>query len=255
MDNNMKIEFGKRLRVQREKKGFSRASLGLRLGISPKTIQSWENGRTFIENLSLIPALEAELDASISALITDAIAAMDGKAAASPRERKVQSRAGPIVPAFALRAERIGCLPAPAALADEFVAVPIVKSPAAAQAVAGLAPRDIVGHVIIPGDWVPRGGVMVAFRAGDNGLAPRIPLGATVIVDRRSYPPAKVLDRLMAFWVRNKGLRLRRLARHPRSRRLLGVSSLETRRGTIVFRPDKGDLLLGRIVGVLAPVE
>ncbi|MDR1535410.1 MAG: helix-turn-helix domain-containing protein, partial [Planctomycetota bacterium] len=48
MSKNIKFEFGRLLRQSRDAKGMSRVSLARRLGISPKTIQSWEMGRTFI---------------------------------------------------------------------------------------------------------------------------------------------------------------------------------------------------------------
>jgi transcriptional regulator with XRE-family HTH domain len=255
MKGNLKLEFGRRFRDARDRLGFSRASLGLRLGISPKTIQSWEMGRTFIEDLSLIPALEAELDISISAIIAEAVGALGGTAPGSPRARKTEAKAGPILPTFQLHSARAGSSPSPEALAEAFVAVPIVKTTSAAKPVAGLAPRDIAGHVIIPSEWVPRGGVMVAFRVSDSGLAPMIPLGSTVIVDRRPYEPDKMAHRVLAFWLQNKGMRLRRLERHPESGKLLGMPSSETQRGMVVYRPAQGDTILGRVVGVLAPVE
>ncbi len=67
--DTIKTKFGKLFRAARDTKRLSRAALGMRLGISPKTIQSWENGRTWIEKLSLIPAIESELDVSISEII------------------------------------------------------------------------------------------------------------------------------------------------------------------------------------------
>lgn len=53
--------FGEKFRLARDEMNFSRAKLAKKLGISPKTIQSWEIGRTFIEDLSLIPKLNRTL--------------------------------------------------------------------------------------------------------------------------------------------------------------------------------------------------
>ncbi len=75
MPKDIKAEFGRLMRLSRDAKGMSRATLAMRLGISPKTIQSWEMGRTFIERLDLIPQLEAELECSLSTLIAKATGA------------------------------------------------------------------------------------------------------------------------------------------------------------------------------------
>lgn len=54
--------FGEKFRLARDDASLSRAKLAKKLGISPKTIQSWEMGRTFIEDLSLIPKLNRALN-------------------------------------------------------------------------------------------------------------------------------------------------------------------------------------------------
>jgi len=65
----IKDKFGKAFWAARKAKQFSRAELAMRIGVSPKTIQSWENGRTFVEKLDIIPLIEKELGVPFSKLI------------------------------------------------------------------------------------------------------------------------------------------------------------------------------------------
>jgi transcriptional regulator with XRE-family HTH domain len=255
----IKREFGKKFRAARDAKKLSRAALGLRLGISPKTIQSWEMGRTFIEDLSLIGPIERELGISVSGLIAEATNPQAGAVAAEapavyPR-RRGRPKAGPVDLAFQLQAVSGPAFPEAERLADAFVAVPQVRPGAAMKDVADLAEADIVGHAVIPSDWVPRGGVLVAYRMAESTLAPIIPLGAQVVVDRRKVDPDKVMNRLVALEIRGKGLRIRRLMVDPATGRTVGMPTAESRRGKVPFRPDSGDRILGRVVGVIAQQE
>ena len=88
MAPTIKQIFGKMLRKARDNKGLSRGTLADRLGISPKTVQSWEEGRTFIANLSLIPILDEMLDISVLQLTGDAISAFTKKRVLSKPKRK-----------------------------------------------------------------------------------------------------------------------------------------------------------------------
>jgi transcriptional regulator with XRE-family HTH domain len=67
----MKQRFGKTLRKARDSNRLSRAKLGEMLGVSMKTIQSWEMGRTFPEDLDLIPDLENFLGIRFDRILTE----------------------------------------------------------------------------------------------------------------------------------------------------------------------------------------
>lgn len=252
---DIKKRFGKYLRAARDSKKLSRATLSVRLGISPKTIQSWEIGRTFIEDLALIPPIEAELDIAICELIARATRSGRGDVAAESATAYGKRRlvkAGPIPPHFDMHTVKSKSLPAPEKLEGGFAAVPLLRPKAIIKAVSNLTKRDISEYVVIPGEWVPRGGVIVAFRMSDSGMVPMIPLGATALVDRRPLNVTKALNKVVALNLHKKGVRIRCLIREPISNNLIGMTALEGQRGKALFRPELGDTILGPIVGVLA---
>lgn len=273
MPKDIKAEFGRLMRLARDSKGMSRATLAMRLGISPKTIQSWEMGRTFIERLDLIPQLEAELECSLSALIAKATGATvpgaspaESGGAVSPMvseaqmgsvsQQKLQTRPGPLSPKFSV----VPLSPAaaeidPERLESEWAAVPLLKPSAVLTPVFGIHPRDILRHVIIPREWIPRAGVLVAVRMGDSAMMPMIPLGATVVIDMRSMQVDKALARIAALEFAGKGLRIRRVVRDMAGERYYGAGMTEHGRAQIQIRPNKGDRILGEVIGVMASVS
>lgn len=271
MPKDIKAEFGRLMRLARDTKGMSRATLAMRLGISPKTIQSWEMGRTFIERLDLIPQLEAELECSLSGLIakaTGATAPGAGESDAdtgfavvteaqmgSASQQKLQTRPGPLSPKFSVvplpgSTEELD----PEKLESEWVAVPMLKPTAVLNPVFGLQPRDIIKHVIIPREWVPRAGVLVAVRMGDSAMMPMVPLGATVIIDMRPMNMEKALSKIAAIDFVGKGLRIRRVVRDMAGERYFGASMTEHGRAQIQIRANKGDRILGEVIGVMASI-
>ncbi len=259
MSNEIKAEFGKKFREARDQKKLSRATLGVRLGISPKTIQSWEMGRTFIEDLSLIPAIESELDISVSNLIARATMINETMAAeAAPAYGPSNTnppKAGPFAPTFTVHALHENAMPSEAELENEFVSVPLLKPQAVLKQIPDLESDDIQSHVIIPGSWVPRGGVLVACRMGDSGMNPMIPLGAIVIIDRRPAELSKMAERVVAIEAHGKGLRIRKLVSDPLTKKIWGMTTIEGRRGKFEYREDMGDKVVGRVVGIMAQPE
>lgn len=258
MSKSVKLAFGKRFREARDGKKLSRAALGQRLGISPKTIQSWEMGRTFIEDLSLIPAIEVELEISVSDLIAEATGtgACNGtEDTARPVDGGSHVLAGPAKPSLQVHVQALTNMPDHEELIKDVVAVPMIRSRAEHKPVSELTPDDIHQYVVIPGSWVPRGGVLVAYRMGDSGMLPMMPLGATVIVDRRAMDLEKSIDQVAALFFESKGVRIRKLVRDRKSGRFLAQTIIEGRRTSLPFRPDQGDSILGRVVGVLAQPE
>ena len=129
--------------------------------------------------------------------------------------------------------------------------MPRIKPKSLVLPVSQLTRADLVGHALVPVEWVPRCGVLVATRMGDSGLAPHIPLGATVILDRRPMTTEQAIDKLVAMHVSDRGVRLRRLVRGA-NERFLGETGVPGNRGSVAFRPARGDVLLGRVIGQLA---
>lgn len=260
MSREIKTDFGRMFRAARDQKRISRAALSVRLGVSPKTIQSWEMGRTFIEDLSLIPLIESELGISVSDLIGRATSAPDlddemvAETGATYRHSPLP-KAGPLALQFALHpVEELGTLDEKE-LSNHFVAIPVVKPSTVEKEVSKLSRSDILDYTVIPAAWAPRGGVLVACRMCDSAMAPMIPLGSIVILDRRPYPVEKALNHVMALFLTNKGTRIRRLVMDTVTKKVYGLPAGEGRRGLIQFREDLGDQVLARVIGVLARPE
>ncbi len=267
MPKDIKAEFGRLMRLSRDAKGMSRATLAMRLGISPKTIQSWEMGRTFIERLDLIPQLEAELECSLSALIAKATgatvatgmvvqetsAALEEHQMGAASQQKLLTRPGPLSPRFTLTTAAAAAANGGADRFEiDWVSVPMLKPGAVLNPVFEIQPRDVMKHVIIPREWVPRAGVLVAVRMGDSAMMPMIPLGAVVIIDLRPVPLDRAIGRIAAMDFVGKGLRIRRVVRDMAGERYYGASITEHGRAQIQIRPTKGDRVLGEVIGVLA---
>lgn len=271
MPKDIKAEFGRLMRLSRDAKGMSRATLAMRLGISPKTIQSWEMGRTFIERLDLIPQLEAELECSLSTLIAKATGATVASPQPAPEvigngntndmqmgtasQQKLLTRPGPLSPKFNLStAAAIAANGDAEKFEIEWVSVPLMKPNAVLSPIFETQPKDIIRHVIIPREWVPRAGVLVAVRMGDSAMMPMIPLGATVVIDLRPIPLEKALSRIAALEFAGKGLRIRRVVRDMAGERYFGASMTEHGRAQMQIRPNKRDRILGEVIGVLASI-
>lgn len=82
----IKSRFGKLFKAEREKlrsrslkkdgskvnRNMSRREMAEILNVSPKTIQSWEMGRTFIDKLLLIPKIYYAFGIEVTALVYEA---------------------------------------------------------------------------------------------------------------------------------------------------------------------------------------
>lgn len=260
MSENIKVEFGRRFRAARDAKKMSRAALGIRLGISPKTIQSWEMGRTFIEKLSLIPSIEAELGISISAMIENATKGGEMMAAEAPavytgKAKKARLCAGPLPVTVNVVPEKVGKAFSAEELGNKLIAVPLLKPSAAHKDIPELTTKDVADYTVIPGAITPRCGVLVAFRMSDSSMVPMIPLDGTVIVDRRKVEIPQVFNKVVAIYIKGKGLRIRRLIKEHVSGKMYGMTALEGQRGRLPFRPEKGDFVIGKVIGVFAQPE
>jgi transcriptional regulator with XRE-family HTH domain len=89
----IKKSFGEKLKVSRLAAGYSRAKLAAELGISAKTIQSWETGRTFPENMSLIPIIESRLGFFIPDMLSETVREETGSGSqkVAPQEDTAQA--------------------------------------------------------------------------------------------------------------------------------------------------------------------
>lgn len=250
MKGSLKEEFGARFRAARDARKLSRAALGVRLGVSPKTIQSWEMGRTFIEDLSLVPAIEAELGITFAGLLGQVPAADSERrpTPAAPRSLR-HAVAGPLQPQVLV--EDHGTVDG-GGVKEGYVAAPVVRPGSAYKEVADLVGKDILRYGLFPNEWCPRGRVVVAFRMGDSALAPAIPQGSTVLVDRRLSDPERLHDRYVALWLADRGLRIRRLVVREAGEVLEGVPALPNARGRVRVVPADGDGILGPVLGVCA---
>lgn len=73
LNETIKKAFGEKFKMARNATGYSRAKLSVELGVSAKTIQSWETGRTFPENMSLIPEVEKKLGFFIPDILSETV--------------------------------------------------------------------------------------------------------------------------------------------------------------------------------------
>ena len=258
--NEIKEDFGRLLRAARDAKGLSRQVLSARLGVSPKTVQSWEMGRTFIEKLSLFPLIERELGISLSEIIEEAMINEPGKGAKKAAEKRARYGKKP-----ALAAEVADTTPVTfgfnqvrtnteldSGISKNFYAIPIVKPSAIAKPVFDLKESDVTDHTIINSEWVPRGGVMIACTSSDNGLEPTIPVNSLIVIDRRELILEKNVGRNIAIFQKGKGLKLRILEEGSKPGKLKAVPSGGKNRGSFEIKPEKGDIILGRVVAVFA---
>jgi len=69
----IKKAFGEKFKLARMASGYSRAKLGVEISVSAKTIQSWEVGRTFPENMALIPIVRDRLGFFIPKILGETV--------------------------------------------------------------------------------------------------------------------------------------------------------------------------------------
>ncbi|MFH0912017.1 MAG: S24 family peptidase [Planctomycetota bacterium] len=260
MSYNLKKVFGQRFRAAREAKKLSRAALSLRLSISPKTIQSWEMGRTFIENLSLLPAIESELQINVIQLLAAPPAEEENLAAESPAgygakhivRATERVPAGPQFPIVLFPHTDETTIPD---LQNAYVAVPLLKPASAAKPIDEIQKKDIVRQCLFPASWFVRGHTVVAYRMADSSMAPSIRLGAVVLVNRRQTSPNRLNGRMAAIWLADRGLRIRRILVDPEDGSVEGVPDLDRTRGRIRVDLEGKDRLLGSVLGLYEPLD
>ncbi|MHC4871022.1 MAG: helix-turn-helix domain-containing protein [Planctomycetota bacterium] len=250
--SSVKSFFGKMFREARESKKFSRAALALRLGVSPKTIQSWEMGRTFIENLNLIPEIEKELDVAFTDLISkkalqqeiaaEEAAPVYGSEPSYSAFVTDKAAAGPQRPVFVVYADDKSVISE-----NDYMAVPLIRPESAAKNICEISKKDIIKHCLFPFDWSTRGRIFVSFTMSDSSLEPEISHGSDVLIDIRISDAERVIDKFAAIWFPDKGLRIRKIGKY--GKKYFGASLESGKRANIYLNPEKGDRIIGKVVG------
>ena len=255
--NEIKEDFGKRLRAARDARGLSRQVLSARLGVSPKTVQSWEMGRTFIEKLSLFPLIERELGISIAQIIEEAMLpeTTNTKRVAEPQaaygsNKQDNEEDQPLTFGYS---QVKASIEFSAESSDKFAAIPVIKADSLGKEVHDLTESDVINHTVISREWVPRGGLMIAFKAEDNGLEPTVPANSIVVIDRRPVNLDKIYGKNVAVIQKNKALKLRKIEEGKNKNSFRAVPANGKSRGSFELKFDKGDRILGKIIAVFSP--
>jgi len=103
LNDAIKKEFGEKFKQARTGNRLSRAQLSKLIKVSAKTIQSWEIGRTFPENMALIPVIEQRMGFFIPDILAQTVREVEKKYAKTeespeenteePKEEKIVRRA------------------------------------------------------------------------------------------------------------------------------------------------------------------
>ena len=95
LNTSIKKSFGEKMKLARNSAGYSRSKLAIELSVSSKTIQSWETGRTFPENMSLVPLIESKLGFFIPDILGETVREEVAKVSSSsePKPQKIVRRA------------------------------------------------------------------------------------------------------------------------------------------------------------------
>jgi len=225
-------KFGQLFRNAREKKRLSRAVLGDRLGISPKTIQSWEMGRTFIEKLDLIPLIEEELDVSIGGILSEA----SGRIKVPDMHVR---KAKPLTFAVNAKADLDSSC---------WTAVPLVKPANKEETDPAKIRWKVLDYVLVPQDWIAgRQRNLMAVRMQGRRMGPTIPEHACVVFECQRAPYERWQDTIVVAFIKDKGIRVR-YARTEPDKVVLGLHGY--RKGRFTLRKGT-DRILGRVTGML----
>lgn len=73
LNDMIKKSFGEKFKIARKNAGYSRSKLSQEIKVSAKTIQSWEDGRTYLENMGLIPIIEKRLGFFVPKVLGDTV--------------------------------------------------------------------------------------------------------------------------------------------------------------------------------------
>ena len=235
-----KALIGRQLKAARCRSGLSRTALGARVGVSPKTIQSWEIGRTFIENLSILPALERELSVNVGALLNQLIGSRRRN---EPEEQGIHAR--PVVVEVVDATEQ-------ASITRTWVAVPVVEPKGKDLPPAPEMRLRVREHIPVPLLWsgLRRHRNLMAFCMRDRQMEPFVPHMATVVVDG-SLPTVDDYEdgSVVAAYLAGRGIRIRFLRRSAEGR--LTLVPVSGNVGRFRVSPP-ADRIFGRLLGITA---
>lgn len=96
LNTKTKKSFGEKFRLARDATGYSRAKLGVEISVSAKTIQSWEEGRTFPENLGLFPVIRDKLGFNVTKILGETLDEQERKLLAVEAKPKIIRRAASV---------------------------------------------------------------------------------------------------------------------------------------------------------------
>lgn len=247
---DIKNRFGTLFRAARDRLKISRATLSHRLGISPKTIQSWEMGRTFVEDLSLVPLIEAELGISFHDIVEVALN--------SDADSSIKDASGRMTPAGHNRITMPLLTPEPLDLDADTVsaaykAIPEVAPATLETKVRELKGSQILGHIPVPDEWCPRGGVVVATRIHDKNMELMYPKDTILILDLRHLPLEKSVGRTVILKKAGKSSPIIRIVTNDLvTGKYFGTCAGGSRKGLVSIDTDAGDRILARVVGFMA---
>jgi transcriptional regulator with XRE-family HTH domain len=232
--SEMKKQFGKMVRAARDSKGLSREQLAEIIGISPKTVQSWENGRTFPEDLSLLPTIGTALGISWSDFL---LARRNAKPSAVPLT------ATTTIEINGQTAEKLK-----ADLEKNWMAVPLIKPGSIGKPVRLLTKEDISEYVVFQKSHGSTCGIYIAAKISGSGYEETVPQGSTVMIDVRKKSPGKnARNRLYAI---KKGQKVVAREVNMEEGKAIAFSSSKTRLGQFEIGESTDSAVLGKICSV-----
>lgn len=246
----IKSRFGALLRAARERQKISRANLAQKLDVSPKTVQSWEMGRTFIEDLSLVPHMEAELGISFHEIIELALSSDEHRSVKDASDQMIATEVPrikmPLYTPDTLVIDTDGVSPA-------YKAIPEVTPATLETKVRQLQRSHILGYIPVPAAWCPRGGVIVATRIHDKNMEVMFPKTAILILDLRAYPVEKCIGRtVIVKKVGNSSPLIRIVTNDLVTDNYFAICAGNTRKGLVPIDIQSGDRILARVLGFFA---
>lgn len=130
--------------------------------------------------------------------------------------------------------------------------MPILTADAILNRLTELRAQDVKGWLLAPTSWTPRGGVLAGYRMDNSAMFPVMALNSMVVLDLRPLKPEKAIGKMVVFRLAGKGLRIRRMVYDGDGGRFFAAPTIEHSRRNVPFRPEAGDAVIGRVVGVMS---
>ena len=134
------------------------------------------------------------------------------------------------------------------------VAVPVLKDPTMLAPGHFIQRHDPVGYCAIRADWCPHPAETECVLVADDSMAPSIPSGGIIAIDRSETRPERLVGRIVAIWQPQVGMvSIRRLYRAPQSGRYVAVPDNPTAENG-PFDLGDDDSIIGRVRAVHAQI-